>query len=276
MLVTPDNAAELRHLLLGDAARLIVAIVSMAIGVGSILLHLLRRKISDRVLLWFGLLALIYGYRTLLMTESAGYFVSAGALQFQILLVTFTIGIPALLFVWGLLSKEHNWVTKSLLGINVLMALTFLFSSSNEKVVNLLGVTNNVLVVSSTLALLIYLYMIPADTVPELRSLRLVILIWGLFVLYNNLRGWLPFGRTDFEFIGFFIFLCSLGYLVAARSLRTEEALLAIRNELEIARRIQTSILPESMPRTRRLAGCRAVRAHVASGRRFLRLSCGR
>lgn len=36
--------------------------------------------------------------------------------------------------------------------------------------------------------------------------------------------------------------------LVARRSLHTEEALLAIRNELEIARRIQTSILPEGMP----------------------------
>lgn len=36
--------------------------------------------------------------------------------------------------------------------------------------------------------------------------------------------------------------------LVARRSLHTKEALLAIRNELEIARRIQTSILPERMP----------------------------
>jgi hypothetical protein len=57
----------------------------------------------------------------------------------------------------------------------------------------------------------------------------------------------LPSGGGDFEFIGFAIFLCSLGYLVAHRSMRTEEALLAIRNELEIAKRIQTPILPESM-----------------------------
>ena len=72
-------------------------------------------------------------------------------------------------------------------------------------------------------------------------------------VIYNNLRGWLPAGSADFEFIGFGVFLCSLGYLVAQRSLRTEEALLTIRNELEIARRIQTSILPEAMPTLRGL-----------------------
>jgi serine phosphatase RsbU (regulator of sigma subunit) len=58
----------------------------------------------------------------------------------------------------------------------------------------------------------------------------------------------LPERGADFEFVGFALFLCSLGWLVAKRSLRTEEALTAIRNELEIARRIQTSILPETMP----------------------------
>ena len=85
-------------------------------------------------------------------------------------------------------------------------------------------------------------------------------LIWGLFVIYNNVRGWLHLGGADFEFVGFALFLCSLGYLVAHRSLRTEEALLAIRSELEIARRIQTSILPEQMPE---LAGLRVAAKYV-------------
>ena len=39
MQVSPDTAAELRRILLGDAARLVVAIVSMAIGLGSILVQ---------------------------------------------------------------------------------------------------------------------------------------------------------------------------------------------------------------------------------------------
>src|SRR5262249_45365600 len=70
------------------------------------------------------------------------------------------------------------------------------------------------------------------------------------FVIINNVRGLRHFGGSaDYEYVGFAIFLCSLGYLVARRSLRNEQALLAIRNELEIARRIQNSILPEQMPR---------------------------
>ena len=248
MLVTPDPADVLRRVLLADAARLVVAIVSMTLGLGSILVQWLRRKTQDRVRLWFGLLALLYGYRALLMTQSAGFFLAAGTIEFQVALVTFTIGIPAILFGWGLVSKKQNWLTKSLLTVNALMAATFLLFYSNGSVMRSLFVINNVLVIGFTLAMIIYLYVVPASRVPEVKMLRIVILIWGLFVIYNNLRNWLPAGGADYEFIGFALFLCSLGYLVAQRSLHNEEALLAIRNELEIARRIQTSILPEGMP----------------------------
>ena len=119
---------------------------------------------------------------------------------------------------------------------------------------------NNILVIGFTVAMIVYLFVVPADTVPDLKTLRIVMLIWGLFVIYNNLRGWLPVGGADYEFVGFAIFLCSLGYLVARRSLRTEEALLAIRNELEIARRIQTSIFPS---RCLQLAGLRVAAQYV-------------
>ena len=260
MFVTPDPADTLRRVLLADAARLVVAIVSMAIGLGSILVQWLRRKTQDRVRLWFGLLALLYGYRVLLMTESARFFLARRTIQFQIALITFTIGIPAILFGWGLVAKKHNWVTKSLLTVNALMAAAFLLFFSNAGVVGALNVVNNTLVIGFTVAMIVYLYTAHASNGPELKTLRIVLLVWGSFVIYSNVKGWLRIGGADVEFIGFFIFLCSLGYLVARRSLRTEEALLAIRNELEIARRIQTSILPEFMPQ---LVGLRVAAQYV-------------
>ncbi len=259
---SPQVANEVRQLLLGDAARLIVAFVAMAIGLGALLVQwMMRRKTQNRVRLWFGLLALLYGYRALLMTQSATLFVAARSIEFQIGLVTFTIGIPAILFGWGLVAKKHNRVTKSLLALNVLMALAFLALHSSEAAVGKLYALNNVFVVGFTVAVIVYLYTVPADRVAELKTLRTVMLVWGLFVIYNNVRGLLPVGTSsDFEFIGFAIFLCSLGYVVAQRSLRNEEALSAIRKELEIARRIQTSILPESMPQ---LAGLRVAAKYV-------------
>jgi sigma-B regulation protein RsbU (phosphoserine phosphatase) len=246
----PDTAAAFRQLLLGDAARLVVAIISMAMGLGSLLVQWLRWKEHDRLRLWFGLLALLYGYRALLMTDSAALFLAPGNIQFQIGLVTFTIGIPAILFGWGLVSQKQNRVTKSLLAINVAMAATFLVLHANPVAVRALYVVNNVLVITFTVAIIVYLFMVPPGKVADLKILCTVMIVWGLFVIINNVRGLRPFGGSaDYEYVGFAIFLCSLGYLVARRSLRNEQALSAIRNELEIARRIQNSILPEQMPR---------------------------
>ena len=186
----------------------------------SILVQWLRRKTQDRLPLWFGLLALLYGYRALLMTESARYFLSGRTIDFQIALVTFSIGIPGILFGWGLVSKTQNRVTKSLLAVNALMALACLLFYSNRSVMSVLFVINDVFVISFTMAMIVYLFRARAETVPNLKALRIVLLVWGLFVIYNKIRDWLPKGSEDFEFIGFGVFLCSLGYLVAMQSLR--------------------------------------------------------
>ena len=249
MPISPENAAVFRQLLLADAARIVVAIISMAIGLGAILVQWMRWKTQDRLRLWFGLLSLLYGYRALLMTDLATLFVSQEAIRFQIALVTFTIGIPAILFGWGLVAKEHNKVTQSLLAVNVMMAIAFLILHNSRQAVGTLYLVNNILVITFTIAIIVYLFVVRPESVPEIKTLRTVMLVWGLFVIYNNVRGLRPFGGSaDYEFVGFALFLCSLGYLVARRSFRDEQALTAIRNELEIARRIQTSILPEQMP----------------------------
>jgi serine phosphatase RsbU (regulator of sigma subunit) len=50
------------------------------------------------------------------------------------------------------------------------------------------------------------------------------------------------------EFFGFLVFVACLGYVSAYRTFANEERLLAINKELEIARRIQSSTLPHSVP----------------------------
>jgi sigma-B regulation protein RsbU (phosphoserine phosphatase) len=49
-------------------------------------------------------------------------------------------------------------------------------------------------------------------------------------------------------FVGFLVFVACLGYISAYRTLVNEERLVAINKELEIARRIQSSTLPQSIP----------------------------
>ena len=95
------------------------------------------------------------------------------------------------------------------------------------------------------------------------------------FVLHANLLGLKVLTGHNVEFVGFLIFVGCLGYISAHRTFANEERLLAINKELEIARRIQSSTLPQSVPT---LAGldiaARYVPMSAVSGR-FLRFSLG-
>jgi serine phosphatase RsbU (regulator of sigma subunit) len=50
------------------------------------------------------------------------------------------------------------------------------------------------------------------------------------------------------EFLGFLVFVACLGYISAYRTFANEERLVALNKELEIARQIQSSTLPQSVP----------------------------
>jgi phosphoserine phosphatase RsbU/P len=67
--------------------------------------------------------------------------------------------------------------------------------------------------------------------------------------LYANLRGFvgLPEYRV-LEPLAFAVLICSIGYVVAERIFSDGRRLVAIENELAIAREIQTSILPGGIP----------------------------
>jgi len=73
-------------------------------------------------------------------------------------------------------------------------------------------------------------------------------LVFGLFAQNENLVALhlLPW-EWQHEEIGFLVFLAALGTVTANRFLGSEARLRRLENELEIARRIQSSILPRSL-----------------------------
>ncbi|PYT99405.1 MAG: hypothetical protein DMG34_20555, partial [Acidobacteria bacterium] len=82
----------------------------------------------------------------------------------------------------------------------------------------------------------------------EMRVFVAGLVVWFLFVVQANLLGLRLISGHNLEFIGFLVFVGCLGYISAHRIFANEERLLAIGKELEIARRIQSSILPQSVP----------------------------
>jgi len=252
--MTADPSQEIRQLLLGSAVNVVIAILTMGVALVAFVLQSLRRRTRDRTLFWFGVFAFFYGLRVLLQTGVMLYLVDRSSLGYAIRLITFTIGIPAVMFAWNLVSDRLALAPRIVLIINALLAIASVAFYSNERVQNALDQLNSVLVIGFTLAYLIYIFLPRCENISGIKALRAIFLVLGLFVLYANLAGALFQRRLDIEFIGFFIFICSLGYLTAERSFRNEEQLATLRKELDIARRIQSSILPDQMPQ---LAGLR-------------------
>jgi sigma-B regulation protein RsbU (phosphoserine phosphatase) len=72
-------------------------------------------------------------------------------------------------------------------------------------------------------------------------------------VVYDNLSGFGLVKTLGLEPFGFLIQLTAMGVVTAQKSIASEQKLLAVERELEIARKIQLSILPEKVPATKGL-----------------------
>ena len=78
--------------------------------------------------------------------------------------------------------------------------------------------------------------------------IRRGLLIFAVFIFWENFRSLLGTPLPDIEPIGFVAFLVALGYVAARQTLQRDQQLSEIQKELEVAKRIQMSILPAAFP----------------------------
>jgi phosphoserine phosphatase RsbU/P len=109
---------------------------------------------------------------------------------------------------------------------------------------------NNAIVIIGFVSLLAALYRYPSAGNTQI--LRASVLIFSITVLIRNIGSFRNpnplLGSPWLESLGFTCFLIGLGTVVARRLFDQEEQFIEINKELEIARRIQTSILPGQTP----------------------------
>ena len=106
-------------------------------------------------------------------------------------------------------------------------------------------------------------------------SADFLVLRWGLlifvaFVIWQTLAGLFSTSLPLLEPFGFAVFLTTLGYVAASRTLRRDQQLKEIRKELEVARRIQLSHFAGRISPFNKLPSSRKVCTHDCCGRRFL------
>jgi phosphoserine phosphatase RsbU/P len=245
------SAPDLLNAFRRDAPYLFLGATFVAVGMVSAGLAVLRRK-RDWLLIYFALFAALYGFRLwicsplLAMAEqaSAFYIRLRGAVDYVIL-------IPAFLFFifLGLQRRLERTVAYAMAGLGCMLGMgTFIFGDSRlyERI-------NSIAVIGASSFFLIRFIASSSAKRRRPGAADFIVLRWGLLiflasVVWQNIAGFFSTSLPLLEPFGFAAFVSTLGYVAARNALRRDEELKEIRDELEVARRIQLSILPGDSP----------------------------
>jgi sigma-B regulation protein RsbU (phosphoserine phosphatase) len=234
-----------------DAPYLFLGAAFTAVGMVSAAFAALRRK-RDSLLIFFALFAAIYGLRLWISSSLPAMMAPNSTLYLRICTgLNYIILIPAFLFLisLGLPQRTERRVAYAMVFLGSTLALAnFLFGDSAfyERL-------NSVAVISASTFFFIRFMPDRSGKLigPEARDFAVIrwgLLIFVAFVVWQNLTGFFPTSLPRLEPFGFAGFLGTLGFVAARSTLRRDQQLKDIQNELEVARRIQLSILPGQFP----------------------------
>jgi sigma-B regulation protein RsbU (phosphoserine phosphatase) len=234
-----------------DMVSFAIAVVICGAGSAAIAAHFARRNGRERLLLWFGLFAAIYGVRMFFKQTLAGAVgISATTGAWVEVTLNYLILIPSMLFAQELYGpgwrNSMRWLT---IGVAVYGGIALLadVSAGNPRRFPDPSLGLLVGVIVSLIAGARAGYRPPP--VPEWRVLVTAIVVFLLFVVHEHAvgAGLLPW-RVSVEPVGFLVQLGCLGYIAVSRFFSQENALAAVAQEMRSAREIQASILPHTLP----------------------------
>ena len=228
-----------------DLPFIAIASVVLVAGIISIVLSQLRSR--DRLLLWLGVFALLYGLRLFIQNDLVRTAIGADGQTFNLcrLLLTYIIPIPYALFSRELLGSGWRRSLSIWVWVQIVFAPTAIAAAVLWHLSRWTDSVNGWLVIAGTLSTLLHTFLRHRpETV--ISGLRWPLLIFGVLVLLTN-RGVKPAG-VDIEPFGFLVLLSGLAYAAARRAITREQKLVEIEQELATARRIQASILPQNLP----------------------------
>jgi len=241
------SAAQVLSAFHRDAPYLFLGAAFVAVGIVSAMFSALRPK-HDPLLLYFAVFAVLYGLRLWIQAELLQISIRGSWFYPRLRIgINYIVPIPAILFFdsAGFLRGASKIAGHILLvASSVLAAATFLAGPTA-----LYDRLNSVMVIGAMLALGTQSTRKQA-TDADFAIIRRGLLTFAAFVVWDNLRGVFQFHLPSLEPFGFTLFLASLGYVAARRTLQRDQQLSQIQKELDVARSIQLSILPAEFPPT--------------------------
>jgi phosphoserine phosphatase RsbU/P len=245
LTITQMSAGEVLSAFHRDAPYLFLGAAFVAVGLVSAAFAVIRRK-HDSLLIYFALFAVFYGIRLWIHTTLLGITVQGS--PFYIRLRSGIDYIPIIFAILyfnslGLLTRVDRIVAYAVAVVSTLLAFATFISGPSATY----GVINNVIIITALVVLgSHFIRKSPGNA--DFAALRLGMLIFAAFALWDNLTGVLSISSPRIEPYGFAAFLSCLGYVAARRTLLRDRQLSEIQKELEVARRIQLSILPAEFP----------------------------
>ncbi|MGZ4787224.1 MAG: PP2C family protein-serine/threonine phosphatase [Terriglobales bacterium] len=256
--MTPD--AQVLSLLRNQIGGIALGSVFLFLGVGAIALTLLRSRRDIGLVVWFGIFSAMYGARMLAQSPAAFSVLPQpwwDSRPYVIAVITYSIFVPALLFWLGL---SIGGFCKFLRAAAVFAGVFAVIASAIVLIrhVPFAFVNENSIFVIVMMLILGVVNAFPSLARRCLRQPSAVLaagaLVLAIVALLTNIGTFVKLPNFQrFEPVSFAVFVLSLGYVAAQRVFANERRLLTIENELEIAREIQQSILPTSVPQMEHL-----------------------
>ena len=228
-----------------DAPSLFLGAAFIAVGMISAAFCILRRRF-DALLVWLALFAGVYGVRLWLQASILGLTLETHVFGSRLRwAIDFLVPVPAFYFfrVAGFMGREGKILT---VGSAVVFLSMFAWGLAFG-FVPVFYVINEVIVIVALGLLVVRSLGEKAREDRDFVVVRAGVLVFAAFALWDNTLGviWL---LDKVEMYGFAALLGCLGYVAARRTLERDVELGEIQNELEMARRIQLSLLPGSFP----------------------------
>jgi sigma-B regulation protein RsbU (phosphoserine phosphatase) len=242
------SAGEVLSAFHRDAPYLFLGAAFVAVGLVSAAFAVIRRK-HDLLLIYFALFAVFYGLRLWIQATLLGITVQGSAFYTRLRSgIDYIILIPAFLFFssLGLPTRVDRAVAYTGIVVGTVLTIgTFIFGPSPTY-----SVINSVIVIAAMGVLVFSKFLRGGRTEisKDFGVIRWGLLIFVAGVLWDNLKGVFSVWSPRIEPFCFVAFLGSLGYVAARRTLQRDQQLNEIQRELDVARRIQLSILPAEFP----------------------------
>ena len=238
-----------------QTAAIVVGLILLVAGFGALASFFFRSKSRDLTLIYFSLFSSLYAIRLLLrmpvVRSLSG--ISDSLWQHIDIWITVILIIPFLLFLGQVLGSQIKNLVRVFLIAQTIFAAAAITADAFGEAAKLRYSLNNYLVLAIVGGLMakflaLRFRSLGESWTQEHRVLITGLLVFGAFVLHGNLRSLGLLRGPDFEALGFLFFVGCLGYVAAHHAFANEHRLLAINKELEIARQIQSSILPREVP----------------------------